>query len=62
MALTLDTALTVALIISSSIWIGGVATVIIVTLVSRRTLDAETRIEFSRAFGIAFLQWPDRPL
>lgn len=55
MTITVDTALTVVLIIAASVWIGGVVTVIIVGRISKQTLDDATRVKFFHAFGRAYL-------
>lgn len=55
MNLTLDTLLTFVLIVSAAIWIGGVITVIVLALVSKRTLNDEARVELFRTFGRTYL-------
>jgi hypothetical protein len=47
--------LTVILILSAGIWIGGYATLVAVSLTTSKTLDPQTRINFFQKFGRTYL-------
>lgn len=45
--------LIVVVILACAIWIGGYVTVIVVSAITRKTLDGRTRVDFFRRFGAA---------
>lgn len=47
--------LTIILVLSTSVWLGGYLTIFIVALSSRRSLSPEARVDFFRALGRDYL-------
>ena len=49
-----DAVLVAGLVLATSIWIGGIVTIVIVARVARRTLAPTESVAFFRALGLAF--------
>ena len=49
-----DAVLVGGLVLATSIWIGGIVTIVIVARVARRTLAPTDRVAFFRGLGVAF--------
>lgn len=49
-----DAVLVAGLVLATSIWVGGIVTIVIVARVARRTLAPADSVAFFRALGVAF--------
>lgn len=57
MSSILDAVLVTVLIVAASVWIGGYAAVIVVSVISAKTLEGPTRVRFFRMLGSAYLKF-----
>lgn len=52
-----DVVLAAVLIVAAGVWIGGYAAVIVVSVISAKTLDGPARVRFFRMLGSAYLKF-----